>query len=115
MGIKLGRSVTRYIPCSVDAVIDRPYSRLTLPIIGHIRAADATAETTGINNIVSSIQACAASGLDGILMFHDIVDAGATYGDNDQIEVDRFISIMDAIVTQIAAGRIENVLFTELL
>ena len=113
-GFTLGRSVTRYIPCSVVDASRTKYSGLMLPIIGHIRGADSTAETTVINNIVSCIQACAASGLDGVLMFHDIIDAGGGYGDNDQIEVDRFITILDAIVTQIAAGRAENVLFSDM-
>lgn len=113
-GFTLGRSVTRYIPCSVEHAVTTQYGGLMLPIIGHIRGADATAEATVINNVVSAIQACGASGLDGILMFHDIIDAGGAYGDNDQVEVDRFITIMDAIVTQIAAGRCTNPLFSEM-
>lgn len=113
-GFTLGRSVTRYLPCSVVDASRTQYSGLMLPIIGHIRGADSTAEGVVINNIVSAIQACGASGLDGVLMFHDIIDAGGAYGDNDQIEVDRFITILDAIVTQIAAGKVENVLFSDM-
>ena len=113
-GFTLGRSVTRYLPCSVVDATRTQYGGLMLPIIGHVRGADSTAETTVINNILSAIQACGASGLDGILMFHDIIDAGGAYGDNDQIEVDRFITILDAVVTQIAAGKVDNVLFSDM-
>jgi len=113
-GFTLGRSVTRYLPCSVVDATRTQYGGLMLPIIGHIRGADATAEGVVVNNIVSAIQACGASGLDGILMFHDIIDAGGAYGDNDEIEVDRFITILDAVVTQIAAGKVENVLFSDM-
>jgi hypothetical protein len=113
-GFTLGRSVTRYLPCSAQDAATTQYSGLMLPIIGHIRGADAGAEATVVNNILSAIEACGASGLDGILMFHQIVDAGGAYGSNDDIEVDRFITIMDGIVTQIAAGRCDNVLFSEM-
>lgn len=113
-GFTVGRSVSRYFPTSVADALATQYGGLMLPIIGHVRGADATAESAVINNMVSAIQACGASGLDGVLMFHDVIDAGGAYGDNDQIEVDRLITVLDAIVTQIAAGRVENVLFSQM-
>ena len=86
------------------ALIDATYGRRTRAVL----------ITDSDHVILSAIQACGASGLDGILMLHDIIDAGGAYGDNDQIEVDRFITLMDAVVTQIAAGKVENVLFSEM-
>lgn len=117
-GIRYARAVTHTVPTSIAAHRNSRYSNMTLPIIGHIRGANRSAEDTNITNIAAQIAHCADYGLDGVLMFHKVIADQATYStvtDNDiSIERGQFNLILDAIDAERAAGRLDVVTFSEL-
>ena len=110
------RTVSRFIPYSHDVAKTTQYGALLAPIIGHSRQTSSGAEDTEITNITTSIAYAAANGLDAVLMFHHIIADQGTFSTTQSIdiEVSRFITILDAVVTQIAAGKAQNVLFSDL-
>lgn len=114
-GFTVGRTVSRFLPWSIDLAKSSTYGGLVLPIIGHSRQTSEVNEDAEIVNITDSIAYCAANGLDGVLMFHEIIADQGSFSatETTEIEVSRFITIIDAILTQIAAGKVENVLFSD--
>lgn len=116
-GITTGRTVTRFLPYSHDAARATKYGGLITPIIGHQRQTTQVAEDTEITNITTAISYCADNGLDGILMFHDVIADQGTFSATTaiEIEVSRLKTILDAVVAQVAAGKAENVLFSDLV
>jgi len=115
-GFTLSRSVNRFLPWSVDLAKSTKYGAFVLPIVGHSRQTSEANEDAEIVNITNSLAYAAANGLDAILMFHHVIaDQGvfATTSSID-IEVSRLKTILDAVLTHIAAGNAENVLFSDL-
>lgn len=97
------------------------HQRLTLPILGHTyqgvaATADDATETSNINAIITSIQALATNGSDGVLMLHKVVARGGATGGAGTIEIetDRLIAVCDAIKTLVSARTLDVVLFSDL-
>lgn len=93
------------------ATIGNNRCNLMLPTLGHLYAGanntvDDAAETANINNIIARIQALAAAGLDGFLVFHEVVARGTANG-AIKVETDRLHTICAAIQTLVAANTLE--------
>lgn len=109
-------------PTFLDGLSTLNHKRMTMPIIGHQfkgaagpgDAADA-AETTNVNAIISSIQTLAAAGADMTLMLHRVVQPGSVTAGPGAIDIEthRLDAICAAIRTEIDAGRLEDVLFSD--
>jgi hypothetical protein len=110
-----GRTVTRFLPWSVDLAKTSRYGGMVLPIVGHSRQTTLINEDAEIVNITDSIAYAAANGLDAVLMFHKVIADQGSFSSTAtiEIEVSRLITILNAIVTQVAAGKMENVLFSD--
>jgi len=85
----------------------------TLPTIGHSYAGAAFAsgdvtETANIATILGYVQAIAQQGIDGILVFHSIVDDGGA-NQTYQCELPRLIALADGVKAQVDAGLLEVV------
>lgn len=86
-----------------------------MPIAGHIRSSvSAVDEDTVCTNTKTALTYAANNGLDTSLMFHKIIDDQGVFAatSNNDIEAARFADIMDHLVSLIAAGKAENVLFS---
>lgn len=96
------------------------HSRLCLPIIGHdyngaSSTADDVNETANVDRIVTTIQAIADTGMDGVLMLHKVVARGAATSGGIEIEADRLNAIAAAIQTQVAANKLDCVGMPEMV
>lgn len=118
-GFTLGRTTTRHMGFSGDELLVNPanskYAALTLPIIGYIRpTTNEAADTTELSNLTSSITTCAANGLDGIIMLHDVIAAQETWAStaSTDVTVDKLVTIADALVTARSDYGAEIVLFS---
>jgi len=114
-GFTTGRSVTRYLGYSHAAAKATRYGGLIAPIFGHIRSGVSSGdEDTVITNCTTAITYAVSTGLDAVGMFHNIIADQGVFAatSNNDIEVSRFITILDAIVTQIATGKATNELFS---
>ena len=114
-GFTAGRVVQRHLSYSHSAARSTAYGGLIAPIFGHQRSTTTSgAEDTEITNCTNAIAYAAANGLDAVGMFHKfIADQGVFSATTTlDIEVSRFVTIIDAIVTQIAAGKATNELFS---
>ena len=89
------------------------HTRMLLPTIGHSyagaanKANDAT-ETSNIATLLGYVQAIGDQGLDGILVFHDIVNDGAA-NQSYHCEMSRLIALADGIKTHVSNGIVEIV------
>lgn len=118
-GFKYGRTTNRYLPTSVAAMLNTQYGAQILPIVGHVRGSSSVNEDAEINSITSALTYAVSNGLDAILMFHVTMPTQGSFDggipDNSiTIEVSRLKVILDAVVTHVASGKAENVLFSEL-
>lgn len=118
-GFLYGRTVNRFLPTSVAAMLSTKYGGQLLPIVGHARGSTSVAEDAEISNITTALTYAVNNGLDAILMFHLAMPTQGTFdggiADNGiQIEVSRLKVILDAITGHIGSGKAENVLFSEL-
>lgn len=118
-GFVLGRAATEYSEyTAMDAMAATNQSRMILPIIGHSYAGvantpDDGTETANIATIVGRIQAVAEARMDGILMLHKFVARGAA--DNEiMIEMDRLVTICDAVKTLVSSGTLDVVLLSDI-
>lgn len=115
-GFTNGRTVTRYLSHSHTLARSTRYGGLLMPIAGHIRSAVSAAdEDTVCNNTKTALTYAASNGLDTALMFHKMIADQTTFAatSNNDIEVSRFVDIADHLVSLIAAGKAENVLFSD--
>ncbi len=115
-GFTVARSVSRFIPFSEAAAGMTPAGKMILPIIGHSRQTSEVNENAEITNITNAISYAAANGLDACLMFHKVIADQAVFSATDtiEIEVSRLATILDAIVTQIGAGKMECGLLSDM-
>jgi len=114
-GFTNARTVIRYLSNSNKLARSSKYGGLMAPIAGHIRSSVSAAdEDTIITNTMSAMTYAANNGLDTTLMFHKIIDDQGVFAatSNNDIEVSRFVTLMDHLVSLIAAGKAENVLFS---
>lgn len=114
-GFTCGRTVTRYLSHSHTLARSTRYGALLMPIAGHIRSSvSAVDEDTVCTNTKTALTYAANNGLDTSLMFHKaIADQGVFAAtNNNDIEVTRLVDILDHLVSLIAAGKAENVLFS---
>lgn len=114
-GFTKGRTVTRYLSYSAAAAKATQYGALIAPIFGHIRSSSSSGdEDTVISNCTTAISYAVSTGLDAVGMFHKVIADQGVFAatTNNDIEVSRFITILDAIVTQIATGKAKNELFS---
>lgn len=115
-GFTNARTVIRYLSNSNALARSSKYGGLMAPIAGHIRSSiSAVDEDTIITNTMSAMSYAANNGLDTSLMFHKIIDDQGVFAAtaNNDIEVSRFVTLMDHLVSLIAAGKAENVLFSK--
>lgn len=115
-GFTLGRSVSRFIPFSEAAAGMTTAGKMILPIIGHSRQTSEVNENAEITNITNAISYAAANGLDACLMFHKVIADQAVFSATEtiEIEVSRLATILDAIVSQIGAGKMECGLLSDM-
>lgn len=118
-GFTLGRTTTRHMGFSGDELLINltasKYAALTLPILGYIRpTSNEAADTTELSNLTSSITTCAANGLDGIIMLHDVIAIQGVWAStvSTDITVDKLVTIADALVTARSDYGAEIVLFS---
>jgi hypothetical protein len=114
-GFTTGRVVQRNLSYSHSAARRTIYGGLLAPIFGHLRSVTTVgAEDAEIVACTTAIAYAAANGLDAVGMFHKIIGDQGTFSVTTtlDIEVTRFATILDAIVTQIAAGKATNELFS---
>ena len=114
-GFTCGRTVTRYLSHSHRLARSTRYGALLMPIAGHIRSSVSAAdEDTVCTNTKTALTYAANNGLDTSLMFHKIIDDQGVFAatSNNDIEVTRFVDILDHLMSLIAAGKAENVLFS---
>ena len=118
-GFTHGRSVAPQGGLYGGAISDRSALRLLWTTIGHAYAGatntpDDANETTNIDAIVTSIQNLGTYGLDAHLMLHKFVPRGTATSGGIEIEMDRLKTILDAINTQVQAGKLEAITMDQL-
>lgn len=95
----------------------RSLAKYTLPTIGHSYAGasntanDAT-ETTNIATLAGYMATIGAQGLDGVLLFHHIVDSGSA-NQTWHCEINRLIALADAVKTRTASGDTKTCLLSD--
>ena len=110
------RASTRFVPYSHAVANATTYGKMLIPIIGHQRGANSGAEDAENVSILAAIDYCANNGMDGVLMYHKVIPTQAVFAASDatDIEVSRLISHLDQIQTHIGAGKMENVLYSDM-
>lgn len=120
-GFLIGRSTGtagpngRYFKC--DYMHEKSMARYTLPTIGHSYAGasntpnDAT-ETTNISTLAGYMATIGAQGLDGVLLFHHIVDSGSA-NQTWHCEINRLIALADAVKARTASGDTKTCLLSD--
>lgn len=110
------RATTRFVPYSHAVANATTYGKMLIPIIGHIRGANSGAEDAENVSILAALDYCANNGMDGVLMYHKVIPTQTVFSATDvtDIEVSRLITHLDKIQTHIGAGKLENVLFSDM-
>ena len=121
-GAQVDNDIVKSRPTYLDGLSALNHKRMIMPIIGHQfkgpagkAAADDPTETANVNAIIDAIQNLSAARADMTLMLHRVVQPGTvTAGPGGlDIETTRLAAICAAIKTEIDAGRLEDVLFSD--
>jgi len=114
-GFKRGRVTTRF-QCFSPALWRRTkYGPYIVPIIGHMRGTTEAGQTAELTSVTGAISDCGTYGLAGSIMLHRFIAEQASWLATDTVDIEMgdLATILDAIVTQRAAGKVQNVLFSE--
>lgn len=114
-GFKRGRVTTRFQCFAPELWRRTKYGPYIAPIIGHMRGTTEANQTAELSSVTGAIADCGTYGLSGSIMLHRFVAEQASWlaTDTVDIETNDFATLCDAIVTQRAAGKVQNVLFSE--
>jgi len=115
-GFKRGRVTTRFQCFAPELWRRTKYGPYIAPIIGHLRSTTTEVnQTTELSSVTGAIADCGTYGLAGAVMLHRFIAEQTSWVATDtvDIEIGDFATILDAIVGQRAAGKVQNVLFSE--